>query len=143
MPTVPTVQPLSMNLTNPFEASLGVINIPGQHSEQNPPHGVTAINMPGLQKEQNPIHGVTAINLPLQREQNPVHGATASAGFNVPQSHIVTTPISLPGLPPITVSASLPNPSFYPSVLPEQNQLPPGINPTTITPTLSSPTTTQ
>lgn len=49
--------------------------------------------------------------------------------FNVPQSHVVTTPISLPGMPPITVSASLPqNTSFYSSVL-QQNQTP-TVNPT-------------
>ncbi|XP_076248217.1 Golgi reassembly-stacking protein 2 isoform X2 [Calliopsis andreniformis] len=43
--------------------------------------------------------------------------------YNVPQSHVVTTPISLPGMPPITVSATLPqNTSFYASVL-QPNQL--------------------
>lgn len=43
---------------------------------------------------------------------------------NVPQSSIVTTPISLPGMPPITVNVTLPqNPSFYSSVL-HQSQLP-------------------
>lgn len=63
------------------------------------------------------------INIPgLQKEQNPIYTANTT-GFNVPQSHIVTTPISLPGMPPITVSASIPqNTSFYPSVL-QQNQL--------------------
>lgn len=46
-----------------------------------------------------------------------------SIQFNVPQSHVVTTPISLPGMPPITVSASLPqSTSFYSSVL-QQNEL--------------------
>ena len=49
--------------------------------------------------------------------------SSPGAHFNVPQSHVVTTPISLPGMPPITVSASLPqNTSFYTSVL-QQNQL--------------------
>ncbi|XP_017892314.1 Golgi reassembly-stacking protein 2 [Ceratina calcarata] len=44
--------------------------------------------------------------------------------FNVPQSHMVTTPISLPGMPPITVSASLPqNTSFYSPVFQQQNEL--------------------
>ncbi|KZC04977.1 PREDICTED: Golgi reassembly-stacking protein 2 [Dufourea novaeangliae] len=43
--------------------------------------------------------------------------------FNASQSHVVTTPISLPGMPPITVSASLPqNTPFYASVL-QQNQM--------------------
>ncbi|XP_076760421.1 Golgi reassembly-stacking protein 2 [Xylocopa sonorina] len=54
-----------------------------------------------------------------------VQSDTASplAQFNVPQSHMVTTPISLPGMPPITVSASLPqNTPFYSSVL-QQNEL--------------------
>ncbi|XP_032681712.1 Golgi reassembly-stacking protein 2 isoform X2 [Odontomachus brunneus] len=60
----------------------------------------------------------------LQKDQNPAYSATvAAAGFHMPQSHVVTTPISLPGMPPITVSASLPqNTSFYPTVL-QQNQL--------------------
>lgn len=147
MPTVPVIPPpLPTNIANPYEAaaaSFGAINIPGQHREQNPVYGAAAMNMPGVLKEQNPFHGATAINVPMQREQNPINSATMAAGFNVPQSHIVTTPISLPGLPPITVSASLPNPSLYPPVLPEQNQLPPGINPTTIAPTLPASTTTQ
>lgn len=48
-------------------------------------------------------------------------GISPPVQFNVPQSHVVTTPISLPGMPPITVSASLPqNTSFYSSVL-QQN----------------------
>ncbi|KAK9302046.1 hypothetical protein QLX08_005787 [Tetragonisca angustula] len=50
-------------------------------------------------------------------------GISSSVQFNVPQSHVVTTPISLPGMPPITVSASLPqNTTFYSSVL-QQNEL--------------------
>lgn len=95
---------------------------------------------------------VAPINLPeMQKDPNPVYGATVAgvpAGFNVPQSHVVTTPISLPGMPPITVSASLPqNTSFYPSVL-QQNQLPsttaPASATTTAPPTLiSMPTSTQ
>ena len=41
--------------------------------------------------------------------------------FNMPQPQVVTTPISLPGMPPITVSASLPqNSSFYPSTTVQQ-----------------------
>ncbi|XP_054013415.1 Golgi reassembly-stacking protein 2 [Hylaeus anthracinus] len=56
--------------------------------------------------------------------------------FNVPQSHVVTTPISLPGMPPITVSASLPqNTSFYTPVL-QQNQMT-GVS-TIPTPTVTS-----
>lgn len=59
-------------------------------------------------KDFTTMQGVTSVEIP----------------FNVPQSHVVTTPISLPGMPPITVSASLPqNTSFYTSVL-QQNQLP-------------------
>lgn len=40
----------------------------------------------------------------------------------LPQSQVVTTPISLPGMPPITVSASLPQTSnFFP--MQDQNQM--------------------
>ncbi|OXU17945.1 hypothetical protein TSAR_014069 [Trichomalopsis sarcophagae] len=43
---------------------------------------------------------------------------------NIPQPQVVTTPISLPGMPPITVSAAAPqNPSFYAPVMP-QSQIP-------------------
>ncbi|XP_011135871.1 Golgi reassembly-stacking protein 2 [Harpegnathos saltator] len=89
-----------------------------------------------------------AVNLPeLQKDQNSAYSMTvATAGFNVPQPHVVTTPISLPGMPPITVSASLPqNTSFYPSVL-QQNQLPSTTATTATTtapPTLMTPTLTQ
>ncbi|XP_071557486.1 Golgi reassembly-stacking protein 2 isoform X2 [Temnothorax nylanderi] len=62
-----------------------------------------------------------SINAPgQQREQNPVHG-----------------------MPPITVTASLQDTSFYPSILQQQNQLPPGINTTTVAPTMTLPTSTQ
>ncbi|KOX81327.1 Golgi reassembly-stacking protein 2 [Melipona quadrifasciata] len=58
-----------------------------------------------------------------------------SVQFNVPQSHVVTTPISLPGMPPITVSASLPqNTTFYSSVL-QQNELTDVSTTSTVTPT--------
>lgn len=68
----------------------------------------------------------------------PIGLTTASSlPFNVPQSQLVTTPISLPGMPPITVNATLPqNPSFYSSVL-HQNQLP------TTTPSSPTSVTTQ
>ncbi|XP_014485209.1 PREDICTED: Golgi reassembly-stacking protein 2 [Dinoponera quadriceps] len=91
------------------------------------------------------------INIPgLQKDQIPAYSATVAAtGFNVPQSHVVTTPISLPGMPPITVSASLPqNTSFYPSVL-QQNQSPTNATTTATTTTtppsmlMSMPTSTQ
>lgn len=45
------------------------------------------------------------------------------SSFAVPQSSIVTTPIELPGMPPITVSASLPQtPGFYTPMLQQQQQ---------------------
>lgn len=127
---MPTIRALPTNVTNSYEVSIaspGLINVPGQ------------------QREQNPIHGTTTINVPvLQREQNPIPSANMTAGFNMPQSHVVTTPISLPGMPPITVTASLPqDTSFYPSVLQQQNQLPPGISTTTGAPTMTLPTSTQ
>ncbi|KAL6266214.1 hypothetical protein P5V15_003074 [Pogonomyrmex californicus] len=128
IPGMPTITPLTMNVVNPYEVSTG---LPGP------------ISVPGQQREQNPIHGTTTINVPvLQRE--PVPSATTMAtGFNMPQSHVVTTPISLPGMPPITVTASLPqDTSFYPSVL-QQNQVPTGINTTTVAPTMTSPTSMQ
>lgn len=127
---MPTITPLPPNVTNSSEGS---IVPPGP------------IHVPGQQREQNPVHGTTTINVPmLQREQNPISSANMTAGFNMPQSHVVTTPISLPGMPPITVTASLPqDTSFYPSVLQQQNQLPPGINTTTVAPTMTLPTSTQ
>lgn len=129
IPGMPTMTALSPNVTNSHEVSIAS---PGP------------INAPGPQREQNPVHGSTTINIPvLQREQNPVP-ANMTAGFNVPQSHVVTTPISLPGMPPITVTASLPQDTpFYPSVLQQQNQLPPSINSSTVAPTMTLPTSTQ
>ncbi|TGZ47419.1 uncharacterized protein Grasp65 isoform X1 [Temnothorax longispinosus] len=127
IPGMPTIMALPPNVTNSYEVSIA-------------PPG--SINAPGQQREQNPVHGTTTINVPvLQREQNPIPSANMTAGFNMPQSHVVTTPISLPGMPPITVTASLQDTSFYPSILQQQNQLPPGINTTTVAPTL--PTSTQ
>ncbi|XP_043248285.1 Golgi reassembly-stacking protein 2 [Colletes gigas] len=44
--------------------------------------------------------------------------------LNVPQSRVVTIPISLPGMPPITVSASLPqNTSFSTTSILQQSQI--------------------
>lgn len=127
---MPTVTALLPNVTNSYEVSIA-------------PPGL--VNSQGQQREQNPVHGTTTINVPvLQREQNPIPSANMPAGFNVPQSHVVTTPISLPGMPPITVTASLPqDTSFYPSVLQQQNQLPPSINNPTVAPTMTLPTSTQ
>lgn len=95
-------------------------------------------NIPGMPTipalSTNPYETTTIpsgpINLPGPlKDQNPIYSAS-TVGFNASQSHVVTTPISLPGMPPITVSASLPqNTSFYPSVL-QQNELP-SINVTT------------
>ncbi|XP_033340349.1 Golgi reassembly-stacking protein 2 [Megalopta genalis] len=70
--------------------------------------------------------------------QNVIQSATTTeVQFNAPQSQVVTVPISLPGMPPITVSTSLPqNTPFYTPAF-EQSQLT-GINtvPTsTVTPT--------
>lgn len=126
---MPTITALPPNVTNSHEISIA-------------PSG--PINVPGQQKEQNPVHGSTTINVSvLQREQNPIP-ANMTAGFNMPQSHVVTTPISLPGMPPITVTASLPqDTSFYPTVLQQQNQLPPSINNPTVAPTMTLPTSTQ
>lgn len=124
IPGMPTMTALPPNVTSSYEVPIA---LPG------------SINVPGQQREQNPVHGTTTINVPvLPREQNPIPSANTTAGFNVSQSHIVTTPISLPGMPPITVTASLPqDTSFYPSVLQQQNPLPPGIN-TTVAPTMTS-----
>lgn len=126
---MPTITALPPNVTNSYEISIA------------PPGSVYA---PGQQREQNPVHSTTTVNVSmLQREQNPIPSANMTAGFNMHQSHVVTTPISLPGMPPITVTASLPqDTSFYPPVLQQQNQLPPGIN-TTVAPTMTLPTSTQ
>lgn len=128
IPVLPTVLPMS--ITNSYEAAVASSG---------------SINVPRQQREQNFVQSASIVNVPeLQREQNPVNNATVTTGFNVPQSHVVTTPISLPGMPPITVSASLPqNTSLYPSVLQQQNQFSPGISTTTVAPTLTSSTSMQ
>lgn len=129
MPTIPVLPTaLPTNVTNSYEvAAAGSINVLKQ------------------QREQNFVQGASIVNVSeLQREQNPVYNATVSTGYNVPQSHVVTTPISLPGMPPITVSASLPqNTSLYPSVIQQQNQFSPSISTTTVAPTLTSSTPMQ
>ncbi|EZA48096.1 hypothetical protein DMN91_006476 [Ooceraea biroi] len=127
-PALPTVLPAGM--TNSYEAATAspgsISSVLGQQKEQNP--GVMAFNVPGFQKEQIPAH----------------HNTVVTGGFNVPQAHVVTTPIALPGMPPITVSASLPqNTSFYSSVIEQQNQFPSGITTTTVPSTLASSTSTQ
>ncbi|KYN01167.1 PREDICTED: Golgi reassembly-stacking protein 2 [Cyphomyrmex costatus] len=130
IPGMPTVAGLPPNVTNSYEVSIA---LPG------------SINTSGQQREQNFGHNTTTINIPiLPREQSPIPSTNTTAGFNIAQSHVVTTPISLPGMPPITVTASLPqDTSFYPSVLQQQNQLPPSINTTTVAPTITLPTSTQ
>lgn len=63
-------------------------------------------------------------------------GAIPEMIYNTPQSNIVT-PISLPGMPPITVTASLPQEmSFYTPVA-HNNQFPPGSNVTTTNVTIA------
>lgn len=133
MPTIPALPTaLPTSVTNSYETTAATSSGP--------------INVPRQQREQNFVQGASVVNIPeLQREQNPVYSTTVTTGFNVPhcQSHVVTTPISLPGMPPITVSASLPqNTSLYPSVLQQQNQFSPVTTTTTIAPTLT-PTFTQ
>jgi len=121
MPSTPALS--TTGIINPYEAA---ITSPG------------SISVSGQQREQNPIHDVTTINAGLQKEQIP-HNTMITGGFNI--THIVTTPISLPGMPPITVSASLPqNTSFYSSVLEQQNQFSPGITTTTVASTSSMST---
>lgn len=64
---------------------------------------------------------ITSTN--LQHSFNPSTTAPTPLPTNLSQPHIVTTPITLPGMPPITVSASLPqNSPYYPPLL-DQNQL--------------------
>lgn len=48
---------------------------------------------------------------------------TSSLPLTTSQAQLVTTPINLPGMPPITVSASLPQSATFYSPIPEQNQL--------------------
>ncbi|XP_029158681.1 Golgi reassembly-stacking protein 2 [Nylanderia fulva] len=122
MPTIPVLPTALPTSTNSYEATIssGPINVPRQQMEQNFVQGASVVNVPGLQREQNPVYNVTT-------------------GFNMPpQSNVVTTPISLPGMPPITVSASLPqNTSFYPSVQ-QQNQFSSDISTTSVASTLTS-----
>lgn len=121
IPVLPTTLPISV--TNSYEATTAS----------------SGLIMPRQQREPNFVQGASIVNVPeLQKEQKPIHSATMTTRFNVPQSHVVTTPISLPGMPPITVSASLPqNTSLYPSVLQQQNQFSP-ISTTTVAPISSS-----
>lgn len=80
------------------------------------------------------ITNVTASNDTTHAVETPKDFATAQSTaisppvqFNVPQSRVVTIPISLPGMPSITVSTSLPqNTPFYSPAL-EHNELT-GIN---------------
>lgn len=87
-------------------------NIPGMPA--NPPLTIFPTTTTAL-SDVPPLTG-------LPKEYNATQTTTPSAlPSNVSQSHIVTTPISLPGMPPITVSASLPqNTSFYSSVIQPQ-----------------------
>lgn len=124
----PLIHPL--NYLGTYQATPNIPGMPVSPVLSTGPYEVTTTlmaptNLPELQKDQNPTYNATI---------------TPATGFNVPQSHVVTTPISLPGMPPITVSASLPqNTSFYPSVL-QQNQLP-NTNATAATTTTASPLT--
>ncbi|KAL2729434.1 Golgi reassembly-stacking protein 2 [Vespula squamosa] len=92
-------------------------NIPGMPT--SPP--ISSFSMEG----NIPVGSTTPHVVTVQSYNLPTVQSTASSlPFNVPQSQLVTTPISLPGMPPITVNATLPqNPSFYSSVL-HPNQLP-------------------
>lgn len=70
----------------------------------NSPSSVTSVSSPT--QIFNPI--------PTSNVPYPAQNYTNTSPYDVPQSQIVT-PISLPGMPPITVSATIPqNPSFYP-----------------------------
>ncbi|XP_012275097.1 Golgi reassembly-stacking protein 2 isoform X2 [Orussus abietinus] len=80
------------------------------------------------------IFPVPTVTVPMQGYNSMPNSNIVGTLDNVPQSHVVTTPISLPGMPPITVSAALPQNTSFPPIL-QQNQL---LGPTTI----SSPTST-
>ena len=81
--------------------------------------------LPLLPFDINAPSNMSNVCSPVQ-SYNPIPTSTATpptSPYAVPQSQIVT-PISLPGMPPITVSATIPqNTSFYPSVR-HQTQVP-------------------
>lgn len=64
------------------------------------------------------------ISPPMPSLSTNLQASVSSINLNSPpQAQVVTTPISLPGMPPITVSASVPqNPPFYSPGM-QQNQI--------------------
>ena len=87
--------------------------------------------LPPLPFDINAPSNIPSINSPVQNYNPiPTPADPSTLPYTVPQSQIVT-PISLPGMPPITVSAVMPqNPSFYPTVrhqsqIPTSNTVPP------------------
>ncbi|XP_031827898.2 Golgi reassembly-stacking protein 2 [Nomia melanderi] len=112
-----------------------VPNIPGMPT--TPPLPTFTTNTTVFNETSAAVELPKGMYSPTTIQITPQNTPTPVVQFNVPQSHVVTTPISLPGMPPITVSASLPqNTPFYTSVL-QQNQMT-GVNtiPTsTVTPT--------
>lgn len=91
--------------------------------------------LPPLPFDINAASNVPILGSPTQI-YNPIPTSTvpSTLPYGVPHSQIIT-PISLPGMPPITVSAAMPqNPSFYQPVrqpqIPTTNSVPP---PTTAT----------
>ncbi|XP_015520844.1 Golgi reassembly-stacking protein 2 [Neodiprion pinetum] len=103
----------------------GTPNIPGM--PLTPPTPASMVNV-------GPPSGIPMYSTPLPN-YNLLSGPTSAAlPYNVSQPHMVTTPISLPGMPPITVSATLPqNHPYYPPVCnPNQAPVPtPGLPSTT------------
>ncbi|XP_012251383.1 Golgi reassembly-stacking protein 2 [Athalia rosae] len=117
---------LTNNTVHQVSEYHGTPNIPGM--PVSPPPPPTSIVTVGPQSGiPNFPPSLPNCNMPLGTTSGPIP-------FNVSQPYVVTTPISLPGMPSITVSATLPQNHPYYSTVHNPNQSPvatPGLPPTT------------
>ncbi|XP_015595663.1 Golgi reassembly-stacking protein 2 [Cephus cinctus] len=126
-PAIAGALPTTNSATHLFSAQSN-INFP--HATSQSPGYQNTPNIPGMPT--NPPLPPLPVSVATLPGGNPVSQPNASIMGGIPseyQPHVVTTPISLPGMPPITVSASLPqNPTFYPTMPQHQNSHPPPLH---------------
>ncbi|KAK2589259.1 hypothetical protein KPH14_007819 [Odynerus spinipes] len=115
---------ISSSPDQPIIANLPNAEIANYKDSPNIPGMPTSAPISSFSAEGNiSVESTTTPNVVTMQSYDLPGSTTSALPHNVPQSSFVTS-VSLPGMPPITVNATLPqNPPFYSSVL-HQNQLP-------------------
>ncbi|XP_033224915.1 Golgi reassembly-stacking protein 2 isoform X2 [Belonocnema kinseyi] len=142
-PEIPPSSSVLVDISSSTNSTAHLFSPPSAYTSPGTDHTAyqTTPNIPGMPQSSplpplpfdiNVPSNISSVNSPVQT-YNPIPTSVdvpSTLPYSVQQSQIVT-PISLPGMPPITVSAAIPqNPSFYPTVrhqsqIPTSNTVPP------------------